>query len=297
MTPIATWTQPIRNLPAQAALGVTVVWGPELEGGSGQTAQQWCDAALAAGLGVITKNQTLPVPSNCIGFYHAKDEPNQTGPGHVDPAQLKPEYDRLKLLAPNLPVFISLAGDKLLYPDFPNPADRALYLGYAAVCDAFTVNFYSANRNASRYPMNMTARAVANLIALTGKPVHAWIECNDQELGPPAPPDVNREPTPAEMMDTVDHAMAAGAAGFGWFGVCARAKHGWPENYWPLTNRSGASMQLQYDQCKAIAAKYNPPPPEPGPPLTPPPDVIWQEHLKLKARVDAMVAAGAEKTT
>lgn len=260
---IASWTQPIRNLAAQAAMGVTVVWGPELEGGSGQTAQQWCDAAKAAGLSVITKNQTLPLPTNCVGFWHANDEPNQTGPGHRDPAQLKPEYDRLKLLAPSLPVFISLAGDKIIYPGFPNPADRALYLGYAAVCDAFTVNFYSANRS-SKYPMSQTALAVKNLIALTGKPVHAWIECNDQFLSPPKPPETNREPTPEEMQQTVDQAIAAGAAGIGWFGVCPRLSPNWPSNYWPAINRNGVSMQPQYDKCREIALQLNP---VPAPPL------------------------------
>lgn len=260
MFPVATWTQPVHNLALQAALGVIVAWGPEIEGGSSVTPQQWCDEAKKVGLSVITKNQTISIPSNCIGFYHANDEPNQTGAGHVEPLKLKPEYDRLKLIAPNLPVFISLAGDKLLYTNFPNPIDRQLYLDYAKVCDAFTVNFYSKNRNASRYPTTQTALAVSNLIALCQKPVWAWVECNDQELGVPTLPDVNREPTPQEMSDTVDAAILAGASGFGWFGVCSRAKHGWPMNYWPDTNRNGVSMKPQYDMCRTLATKYNPQP-------------------------------------
>ncbi len=259
---ISTWTQPTRNHASQAAIGVTCVWGPEIESGSGITAQQWCDSAKAMSLHVITKNQTAPVPTNCVGFYHPQDEPNSTGAKHVDPIKLKPEYDRLKLLAPNLPVFISLAGDKIADPNGIRPQDVQMYLDYAAVCDAVTVNFYSANRS-NKYPMRMTAIAVKNWLDLCkanglNKPIYAWIECNDQELSPPAPPETNREPTPQEMSDTVDAALIAGASGVGWFGVCSRAKHGWPENYWPMTNRNGVSMQPQYDMCKSIAERLNP---------------------------------------
>lgn len=262
---IATWTQPIRNFKTQKELGVNTLWGPEFEGGSSTTAQQYCDAALALDLAVITKNQTAPVPSNCVGFWHAQDEPNKTPP--LPASAMKAEYDRLKLLAPNLPVHMSLAGDKLIYDNFPNTTDRAYYLSLAKVCDAFWVNFYSKNRNANRYPTSNTAKAVKNLIDLCGLPVYAWIECNDQELREVKPPDTDREPTPQEIMDTVDQVVAAGAKGFGWFGVCKKAKHGWPENYWPLANRNGVSMQPQYDMCKTIANKYNPVPvPGPVPP-------------------------------
>lgn len=256
--PIATWTQPVRNLLAQAALGVTVVWGPEIESGSGVTAQQWCDAALAAKLQVITKNQTLPVPVNCVGFWHARDEPNQTGPGHVEPEALAAEYARLKLLAPNLPVWLSLAGDKIVYENFPTPADRDLYLRYGKVCDKAMFNFYSKNRS-DKYPTSMTALAVKNWINLVGKPAGAWIEINDQELGAPQLPEINRAPTPTEEALTVKQAIDAGAESIGWFGVCKRAtRHGWPAQYWPPTDRNGVSMQPNYDMLKVIAANLNP---------------------------------------
>lgn len=294
-TRIATWTQPVRNLPSQAALGVNTVWGPEIESGSGVTAQQWCDAAKAASLSVITKNQTFPVPSNCVGFWHPQDEPNKTPP--LDPAVLKPEYDRLHLLAPNLPVYISLAGDKVVYPNFPNPQDRAYYLKLSTVCDRFTVNFYSANRS-NKYPMSMTATAVKNIIALTGKPVDVWIECNDQELSKPVLPEVNGAPTPDQITEQVTLAMQAGASGFGWFGVCSRAapRVGWPAAYWPPTDRNGVSMQPQYDRCREIALKYNPPVP------TPPIETKDQEQDRriatLEARLQMIgVAATTQPTT
>lgn len=262
----SSWTQPIRNFAEQQRLGASVMWGPELEGGSGQTAQQWCDAADKLGLKVITKNQTLPLPPNCIGFWHAQDEPNKTPP--LPASAMQAEYNRLKAMAPDLPVYMSLAGDKLLYDNFPNATDRTYYLSLAKVCNAFWVNFYSKNRNANRYPTSQTAKAVKNLIDLCQIPVYFWYECNDQELKEVKPPDTDREPTPAEMMETVDLAMAAGALGFGTFGVCKKAKHGWPENYWPLTNRNGVSMQPQYDTVKAINNKYTAAP-APIPPVVP----------------------------
>lgn len=237
-----------------ASIGVTHLFGPEIEGGSSVTPRQWAASADALGLKVIMKDLVITPPTNCVGFFHPTDEPNGKG---VLPATLKPEYDRLKLLSSAIPVFLSLAGDKLVYDGFPNANDKQLYLDYAKYYDVATVNFYSKNRNADRYPVARTATVVRNLIALTNKPVWAWIEVNDQELGAPPAPDINRAPTPQEIEDTFTSCLNAGASGAGWFATTPRAHHGWPGNYWPPTDRNGASMQPQYDRLKAIASRVN----------------------------------------
>lgn len=133
---------------------------------------------------------------------------------------------------------------------------------WGSIADVLSVNCYSANRNASRYPMTWTADAVRKLAGATGRPVWAWVEMNDQVVLPaPKPADgISRAPTPQEIDDTVGYALAAGAAGIGWFATSQSNAYGWGvkdpargDSFWPLVDRHGASLAAQIAAVKTIS--------------------------------------------
>lgn len=293
---IPAWFQPRENFAAMAKMGINCIVGPELTNPPVGDIVSWSGAA-AAGMSVVLKNPTgtaIPGLNPLLAmFMLSVDEPNEPkGNSPPVPASaLKPESDLLRKNFPNAMIWLSLGGDKLIYDGFPNATDKQALLDYAAICDVLTVDFYSANRNASRYPMTHTAKAVANLKALTGKPIYAWLECNDQQLDPPKAPDINRAPTPGEMLATANAAMAAGAAGVGWFFTCQSGAYKWPQSFLPMVDRHGASMQPQYDEVKAINAMLNPvtPAPVPAPPVL----TVEQRLAKLEAWQAKIIAAGA----
>jgi hypothetical protein len=266
-----------------ADLGVTHAFGPEVENKKHLTpaeyvtkVSEWLRVTKDLGLKVILKQPLAPVPEHCVGFCLDVDEPNGKG---ITADKLKANHDALRALDPSMPIFLSLAGDKVSSANFKKKADGTYerpwepqaYVDFGAYCDAFTINCYSANRNASRYAMTWTGDTVKKLAEATGKPVWAWIEHNDQRLPDPKPADgINREPTPQEIEDTVVYAIACGAKGIGWFSTCDSGKYGWPASYWPLVNRFGASMQPQIDKLKSLALTINPP----QIPDTEPPDEV-----------------------
>jgi len=276
--PVAVFFQPERNLRYQADLGTGVFFGPEVENPNAlppavlaAKQAQWIAAVAGVGGRVVLKRPPTTLPSHCVGVLHNVDEPNGKG---ITPAMLKPEFDRLRAAHPGTPIFLSLAGDKVLSANFERPLEKQLYLDYAAVCDVMTINFYSRNRNASRYPDTLTGDCIKKLADLTGRPVWAWVEVNDQRLPLPPPPNVNRAPTPDEIQRTVEYAVEKGAKGIGWFGTQDQGKYGWPESYWPGIDRNGATMQPQYDMLKVIAAVLGPPPSEV--------DVLRAENERLR---------------
>jgi hypothetical protein len=260
--PVPAFFQPSRYFPQMAAMGVNTICGPTIEGNSTETPAQWCAAAKAAGLAVVLKSPTAPLPSNCVGVMLSVDEPNEPKGNKpiITPAQLKAESDQLRAAFPGMPIWLSLGGDKVVYDGFPSAADKDLYLGYASVADVLTVDFYSANKS-NKYPMTHTAKAVANLKALTGKALIPWCECNDQQLDPPKLPETNGAPTPDQIKATVDACLAAKADGIGWFFTCQKGSYRWPDSWLPQIDRAGRSMQPQYDMVKSINFTLNPPPP------------------------------------
>lgn len=283
--PVLAWNQPARNLPAMAAMGVTTVLGAEVENGrnlapdalaAGKLA--WIKASQDAGLSCILKAPTGPLPVNCVGIILSIDEPNGK---LIPPAAMLGERDDLRARYPGVPILLSLAGDKVTSANFRAADQVKLYQDYAALADVLTVDVYSFNRDATRYKPTWTADAVKTLKAVTGKPVIAWAEANDQQLKPIG--GANRAPTPAEIKETVDAAVAAGASGIGWFFTCDSGKYGWPQSYLPQVDRNGASMRPQYDAVRSISISLA------GPPVTPAPVVVTPlEVLALQARIAAL---------
>jgi hypothetical protein len=265
--PVAVFFQPQRNLAALAQMGVSVYFGPEVEGRSSltpdqiaQKESQWIQAVADVGGRVVLKRPPATLPAHAAGVLMTVDEPNGKG---VAPAALKAESDSFRAKYPGTPIFLSLAGDKITSANFDKPAERKLYQDYAALADVLTVDWYAKNRNATRYPITLTGDAVSKLRDVGGKAVWAWIEINDQQLPAPPAPHVNRAPTPDEIKQTADDAIAKGAKGIGWFATCDSGKYGWPGSYLPLVDRAGASMQSQYDTAKAIGLSFSPPPVDP----------------------------------
>lgn len=297
MTPpafvIPVWFQPIRFMPDMVRLGINTFLGPSVENSKGMDptvfalkSAEWVDAVSVFGGSCILKLPPPgPLPSHCIGLFLSIDEPNGKG---IAPGALKAESDDLRARYPGVPIVLSLAGDKVTSANFKKADQVQLYKDYAALADILTVDAYAKNRNATRYPTTWTGDAVKTLIAVTGKEVWAWVECNDQVLPPPTSKtdgvnlDINRAPTPDEIRATVDDAIAKGAKGIGWFITCDSGKYGWPDSFFPQTDRTKVtSMAPQYAAVKEINAKLSPPP------VTPTPSPLPDPVAALTARLDA----------
>jgi len=271
--PVAVWFQPARNVPMLASLGVTVFLGPEVENAgalkpdalaAGRAA--WIKAVEAVGGKCILKEHTGPLPASCIGLMLTDAEANRNNKGPSD--AMKAESLALRAAYPGTKIYVDLAGDKISSANFGRDNERQVYVEYGAVSDGAFVNSYPANRNAARYPMSWTADVVTKLAAVTGDEVWACIEMNDQVVLPlPKPADgFSRGPTPAEIKAQVDLSIAAGAKGIIWFATSQSNQYGWGvkdpakgDSYWPLIDRTGASIAPQLATVKAIGLALNPP--------------------------------------
>jgi hypothetical protein len=264
--PVAAFFQPVRNLDALKAMGINTVAGPEVENSGSMTPAQlaaardaWLKATAERGLKCVLKNPPPALPWNCVGILLSVDEPNGKS---VKPAAMKAESDGYRAKYPGVPIFLSLAGDKVTSANFNRPDEAQLYKDYAALADVLTVDAYSMNRNATRYPVTWTGEAVKKLALVTNKPVWAWLETNDQQLSPPpAGQGINRAPMPDEIKATWEYAVKCGAKGIGGFFTCDSGKYGWPASYLPAVDRNGQSVQPQYDMFRTLALAANPPPP------------------------------------
>ncbi len=288
---ILVWNEPARHVQDMLALGVNTFVGPEPEDKKHLTPEQfakksreWIDAVANSDAKCILREpwryladgETLP--ANCVGIIHSIDEPAGHG---IPPSGLQAETDRISAAYPGVRIFLTHAGDKItdIKPTNADYAAKvALYKAYAAAIKNGTtegvqiVDWYTKNRNATRYPITYTSDAVKWLSAITSPtPVYVWLDANDQMLPPPTSMtdgvhlDVNREPTPDEETQTADNCVAAGAQGLGFFLTCDSGKYGWSwqlpkgDSYYPQVNRAGVSMAPQYDAMRAIAAKYGKP--------------------------------------
>jgi hypothetical protein len=261
--PVACWFQPVRNVPMLTSIGITHFVGPEVENSGVMSpatlavAQaQWVKTVADNGGKVIYKLPPPgPLPANVVGLFLSRDEPNGKG---ILPSALQAEVTDLRTRYPGVPIYISLAGDKITSADFNKPEQLQLYRDYAALADVLTIDVYSINRNSERYATTWTGEAAKKLADATGKPVWAWCEMNDQQLKPVLTTDVNRCPTPAEIQATVDYAIAKGVKGIGWFSTCdgtSGHNYGWPANYWPLVDRNWNSIKPQLDTVASITNK------------------------------------------
>jgi hypothetical protein len=308
--PVLSFFEPARNIPMLTAMGIKVHCGPEIENRKGMTPAavaakeaEWIKAVADAGAKCVLKNPTGPLPSHCIGVILNDDEPNAK---NVPPATVKVESDALRAAYPGTTIYMSLAGDKILSANLRKPAELANLQGYLACADVVTANFYSKNRNATRYPTTHTGDIVKTIKAVDSRvKVIPWIELNDQRL--PAPTsqtvpgttDVNREPTPDEIKATVDNALAMGADGIGWFATCDSGKYGWGtvgDSYWPLVNRNGASIQPQIDMVATISQSLNPSlPPLPDDPAPDAKDALIAELQRQVADAEKRAETAADQ--
>jgi hypothetical protein len=295
--PVLSFFQPARNLAMLKSLGMDTFCGPEVENAKSLTPEAmaagraaWIKAALDLGVKVILKRPDPgPLPANCVGVMLSVDEPNGKWPTPVTAADLKAESDDLRRRYPGVPVYLSLAGDKIHSLNLSKPSDVQPYLDYAAVADFFTIDFYDRNRDATRYPDTFPGECVEILKKLTGKPVIPWLEMNDQQLKPIG--GANRAPTPAEIELQFNTAIAKGADGIGWFSTCEAAKYGWGvtdpakgDSYWPLIDRNGVSMQPQIDTVKRLSLSLKPiPAPAPSPEVA----ALQQKVADLDERLKA----------
>jgi hypothetical protein len=273
MMPVLSFFQPARNIPMLADLGINTFCGPEVENAKSLTpeafavgALNWVKTTVDMGLKCILKRPPgIGLPHNCVGVMLSVDEPNAKWPTPVTAADLKAESDDFRNRFPGVPIYLSLAGDKIHSLNLSKPSDVQPYLDYATVADVLTIDFYSRNRDATRYPDTFPGECVEILKKITGKPVIPWLEHNDQQLKPIG--GANRAPTPAEIEVQFNTAIAKGAAGIGWFSTCEAGKYGWGvtdpakgDSYWPMIDRNGASMQPQIDTVKRLSLSLNPPP-------------------------------------
>lgn len=289
--PVACFFQPARNIPAMLAMGVNTFFGPEVEARSTLTPAaiaakeaEWIQAVLAAGARCVLKRPPAVLPSNCVGVLLTVDEPNGKG---IPAASLVAERDDLRARYPGVPLFLSLAGDKITSANLKKQHELdalTAYLDLVGPDGVVTVDVYDNNRNASRYPETWEADVVKTVKAVRPVKCWSWHEANDQQLAAPTSQtvpgvtDINREPTPDEIKQSVDAVLAQGADGIGWFLTADKGPYGWGvkdpakgDSYLPMVNRKGESMAPQYAMVTQISRALNPAAPAPGP-IPPAPD-------------------------
>lgn len=299
--PTIAFFQPTRNILAMSMMGINTFCGPEVESKSSLPPDvvaarevEWIQAVAGAGAFCILKRPPAVLPDHCTGILLTPDEPNRANRGPTP--ELAAEAADFRARYPGTPIYLSLAGDKILSANFARDWERKVYVDFAALYDVAFINFYPRNRNASTYPDTFPGDIVKKLADATGKPVIPFIEANDQRLGtPPNPAHHNRAPTPDEIEAQADWAVKQGAPGLGWFFTCDSGKYGWGtgtpdfatrgDSYLPLVDRNGASMRPQYEAVLTTNVAYAAPPP-PGEP-EPAPDPVVAE---LRTRVDVLGA-------
>jgi hypothetical protein len=108
-----------------------------------------------------------------------------------------------------MPVFVNFAGTAVT----PEYYKGEKHLPYIAAADWLAHDWYVKNRNFDRYPVSLIGKAMDRLAQWSnGKPQFVFIECSDQKVSPQG-----RAPTPDEMEEEVNLAIAKGAKGIIYF--------------------------------------------------------------------------------
>jgi hypothetical protein len=129
--------------------------------------------------------------------------------GWTKPELLAARYARCKAAAPNLPVFVNFAGTAVTPDAYPGNK----HLPYIAAADWLAHDWYVKNKNWQRYPIDLIGKAMDRLAFWSNnKPQFAFIECSDQKISP-----LGRPPTPDEVEQEVNLAIARGARGIIYF--------------------------------------------------------------------------------
>jgi hypothetical protein len=286
---IAVFSQPISSFPKWKARGINTLVSHEPEGGHVKKAD-WEAAATAAGLFFMDypsdDDAQLKVEAAQpfrLAFMQ-DDEPDLTRTPNTDrtnadgwtkPELLAARYARCKAAAPNLPVFVNFAGTAVTPDAYP----CYKHLPYIAAADWLGHDWYVKNKNWQRYPIDLIGKAMDRLALWSNnKPQFAFIECSDQKISP-----LGRAPTPDEVEQEVNLAIARGARGIIYF----------PQQPPPGFQYDAMSPDLVDRVTRINARLATAQPAPPPPPVQPPPapneptlaEVVTQIQT-LTAKVD-----------
>ncbi len=220
---IGVFSQPVSSFAKWKARGINTLVSSEPEGGHVKK-EDWEAAATAAGLFFMDypSDDDALLPNEAkqthrLAFMQ-NDEPDMTRQpntpltnpdGWTKPEILTARYARCKAAAPSMPVFVNFAGTAVT----PEYYKGEKHLPYIAASDWLAHDWYVKNRNFDRYPVSLIGKAMDRLAAWSGnKPQFVFIECSDQKVSPQG-----RAPTPDEMEEEVNLAIAKGAKGIIYF--------------------------------------------------------------------------------
>jgi hypothetical protein len=222
---VAVWYQPVSSFQKWHDRGVTTLVGYESEGGS-VSQDTWMAAAKKAGLNVILQSTALRPQdrndSNVIAIIVAPDEPD--GAGNVSPGGIVDAVLAVRQVT-NKPVGVNFDGNQVPWKSV------AVYAAYAAPVDFCCFDVYPFNFGCQTIASATTIikADVAKLKqAIGNKPLYAFGECSNQDLGKqpwtqgndasgtPLSPKM-RGPTALETIQEWIVFKQAGVAGVWWF--------------------------------------------------------------------------------
>jgi hypothetical protein len=292
---IGVFSQPISSFAKWKARGINTLISHEPEGGR-RPKSDWEAAAAAAGFWFMDYPSDDPAalaeearqPMRLA--FMQDDEPDLTretadprnipeGPyrGWRKPEPFVARYHACKTAAPHLPVFCNFAGPQITTAAYTHGGGHTPYL---AAADWLGHDWYVKNKNHQRYPISLIGMAMDRLAQWGGaqKPQLVFIECSDQRISP-----LGRAPTPDEVEEQVNLAVAKGARGIVYF----------PQRPPPGFQYDAMTPELA-ERMIAINARLagTPQPPSDPPPPPSPAEPDWQEVVRrvdtLNTRIDGL---------
>lgn len=319
---IGVWAQPASSFDKWKARGVNTVvqWEPERAYGGAPprvSKAAWEEEAAGRGLFFATQPGESPERVRAEGLqpfrfaFMQDDEPDLWRPpqveveqppgsgqrvkvpdpriiqsgkwaGWTDPAVLEARYKLCKDNAPDVPVFTNFAGPSLSNEYYTDAAGHRRYLNSS---DVVGHDWYPKNKNAARYPNShvvLPMRKLALPAFLPAKggawPQIVFIECSNQGIAKEG-----RCPTPDDMQEQVDLAVANGAVGICWFAHSFNI--GWPAG-WDGVPPENVARMIEIN--RKLAGEPAPPDPKPEPEPEPAPDPVGRKVDELAVQVAAL---------
>jgi hypothetical protein len=283
---VACYQQPVQNLATWRARGCNAVVGPELGNPPRLTVRQYCDAAAREGLWIIGNRKLLEAnyrPANLLASA-LDDEPDASN-HNTPPALVRAQAEAFRRLAPDVPVWLNLAGDRITSA---GAKDAQNYADWIAAADVVSEDWYPINRQFARYPIALKGQALEYLKSKGARALWDVVECNWQKLN--KADKRGRGPTADEIEQQVNLALAKGATGIVYFSTCDSGAYGWPQSYDPTESEQALRIT-------AINARLNPPAatqpttapsPQPSPAPAPP---VAVDVVALQAKVEEQARA------
>ena len=208
---IGAWLQPAGNMQNWESRGVNTMVG--YNSSVGNTQAVWDQTA--ASLGLYTIRPPSANPANDVGdsslvAWAMQDEPDASG---VSPSSLLAQYNSLKSVDPNMPIYTNYSGGYVLGLQGSNSA--ATYAAYTAATDWSSNDIYPVTGWGQPNNLGWVGKAVSTLSSdSSGKPQYCFIETSNQNL-----PWVGNErgPTPCEVNGETWDAIIHGARGIVYF--------------------------------------------------------------------------------